>query len=196
MFWQGHGSPVLFIFQFLFSQFSLGSTKCKGNQDLVLRPFWPHVGVWIQASVRAEGSAGAAPANRSELSRRRCWRRDDTWCRSHLHLQNPSDSQRQTGATVEQHNGDTVRFNIASLTIIFRTEALWLFGALNLTSVSRDAAAVLRWSGMSSWVWEWIPAGWSCHSGWRHSEHSVWESTAQCYSLQEWWLNSVTYHSC
>lgn len=40
-------------------------------------------------------------------------------------------------------------------------------GASSLTSVSRDAAAVLRWSGMSSWVCEWIPAGWSCHSGWR-----------------------------
>lgn len=39
-----------------------------------------------------------------------------------------------------------------------------------LTSVSRDAAAVLRWWGMRSWVCEWIPAGWSCHRGCRHSE--------------------------
>lgn len=39
--------------------------------------------------------------------------------------------------------------------------------------MSREAAAALRWSGMSSCVWEWIPAGWSCHSGWRHSERRV-----------------------
>lgn len=57
--------------------------------------------------------------------------------------------------------------------LIIRTQPLRVSQALILTSVSRDAAAVLRWSGMSSWVWEWIPAGWSCHSGWRHSEQNV-----------------------
>lgn len=55
--------------------------------------------------------------------------------------------------------------------------------ASGLTSVSRDAAAVLRWSGMSSWVWEWIPAGWSCHSGWRHSEQNVKTAVSQWHSF-------------
>lgn len=56
--------------------------------------------------------------------------------------------------------------------------------AFNLTSVSRDAAAALRWSGMSSWVWEWIPAGWSCHSGWRHSEWRVGEKPRLNITIQ------------
>lgn len=61
--------------------------------------------------------------------------------------------------------------------------------ASNLTSVSIDAAAVLRWSGMSSWVWEWIPAGWNCHSGWRHSEQNVWELWPNDMVSDFIWLN-------
>lgn len=118
------------------------------------------------------GAQQLQPASSSELSRRRCWRRDDTWCHSLLHLQSPGDSRRRTGATVEKHNGEWIYCKMKWHPLFFFFLMIRVFQALNLTSVSRDAAAVLRWSGMSSWVWEWIPAGWSCHSGWRRSEQS------------------------
>lgn len=102
-------------FFFLFScfsfycHFSLGSTKCKRNQVLLLHPFWPQEDASIQESAYLQFQCsimGATPANSSALSRKHCWRKDDTWCHSHLHLQSPGDNQHQTEAAVEQNDGE------------------------------------------------------------------------------------------
>lgn len=67
MLWKGHSSLVLFMFQFLLHHFSLGSTKCKGNQDLVMHPFWPHKDVWIQVSVRLHFQSGTVGSEVQQL---------------------------------------------------------------------------------------------------------------------------------
>lgn len=84
------------------------------------------------------------------------------------------------------------------------TKALQIFQPLTLTSVSREAAAVLRWSGMSSWVWEWIPAGWSCHKGCGRVRTNILQGWYKTYKIQK--LQAViiinmlgerlAYHSC
>lgn len=175
------------MFQFLLCDFSLGSTERKGNQDLVLHPFWPHKDAWIEVSVHFQCRTEGSQVQQLHLLAAQSFPGDAAEEGMTLDVTHSSTSGAQAIAGVKlkqlwssiMESEDTkiklhcVCCGLMSVSIIFRMEALRMLQALNLTSVSRDAAAVLRWSGMSSWVWEWIPAGWSCHSGWRHSKQGT-----------------------
>lgn len=78
--------------------FSLGSTKCS----------------WNQCYIQERCAPTTTSASRTELSRRHCWRRGDTWCRSLLHLQNPTDNRHQTEAAVEQKVSEFKQVSLTS----------------------------------------------------------------------------------
>lgn len=169
------------LYQFLLCNFSLESTRCNGNQDLVLRPpgatpscLDPAERVLFRSLEQSNRGSRLLVAQR--------FPRDAAEEGMTLDVTHTSTSRAQAIASIKLKKLWKERINpvryycLLAAFLCHETEELWVEKRWNLTSVSKEAAAVLRWSGMSSWVWEWIPAGWSCHSGCRHSRRSVRET--------------------
>lgn len=113
------------------------------------------------------------PASSSGPSRRHCWRRDDTWCRSPLRRHTPDDSLRQTEVTVEaEAKASPNRFSHRSrgnYLISPKWSESCLFMANNISLVSYECGrcvATGRTITCSSARWQKVHK-WTCASLWR-----------------------------